>query len=98
MTKTKLPSTLSRPAKRLWQQLASDIALDAGGALMLTCLVEAWERREQARAEIAKSGAVYEDRFGQKKPSPWVAIERDSTLAVQRAFHALGLDLQPEAE
>ncbi len=93
----KPPKNLSGPAKKLWQQLADELELDAGGALMLTLLCEALDRRQQARDEIAKSGAVATDRFGQSKPSVWVAIERDSTLAVQRCFHALGLDLASEA-
>jgi phage terminase small subunit len=92
------PTTLSKAAKKLWQHLGSELDLDAGGWLMLNILAECWDRREQARAAIAKEGAVYEDRFGQQKPSPWVAIERDSTLGIQRAFHALGLDLLTEVE
>ena len=93
----KPPKHLSASARKLWQQLADEIELDAGGALMLTLLCEACDRRDQARAAIAKEGATYVDRFGQHKVSPWVAIERDSTLAVQRAYHALGLDLASEA-
>jgi phage terminase small subunit len=64
--------------------------------MMLTLLCENWQRREQARLEIGKSGAVTLDRFKQEKPSPWCAIERDCTLAIQRCFRALGLDLAPE--
>jgi len=62
---------------------------------MLDLLAQSFDRREEARAAIATGGAVVEDRFRQQKPSPWVAIERDTTLAIQRCYHALGLDLQP---
>lgn len=82
----------------MWQKIAADIALDAGGQLMLDVLCEAWDRRQEARAAIRKSGAVVTDRFQQQKPSPWTAIERDSTLAIQRAYHALGLDLEVETD
>ena|ERR1700682_394047 len=89
------PSKLSRAAKKLWLAIAAEIELDAGAELILTLLCEAVDRRQEARDAIRKNGAVCEDRFKQQKPSPWVAIERDTTLAVQRSYHALGLDLVP---
>ena len=61
-------------------------------------IVENYDRRLQARETIAKNGAVVKDRWQQDKPSPWVAIERDATLALQRAYHALGLDLEPNEQ
>jgi len=85
---------LSEEAAKLWKQLATEIDLEAGGAMMLTVLAQTWDRRNEARAAIAKHGAVFTDRFSQQKPSPWIAIERDATLALQRSFHSLGLDLQ----
>src|SRR6516162_7797707 len=89
------PAGLSPEAKRLWRTIASEIELDAGAALMLDLLAESFDRRQEARREIGIKGAVVEDRFRQQKPSPWIAIERDTTLAIQRCYHALGLDLQP---
>ena len=65
---------------------------------MLQIMVENYDRRLEARAAIAKNGAVVQDRWKQDKPSPWVAIERDATLALQRAYHALGLDLEPSEQ
>jgi P27 family predicted phage terminase small subunit len=97
-TPNKPPAALSKPAKKLWLRLSGELDLDGGGWLMLDLLCEAWDRREQARAAIVAEGAVSQDRFGQKKPSPWVAIERDSTLAIQRSYHALGLDLAQEGD
>jgi P27 family predicted phage terminase small subunit len=92
----KPPKTLSAPGKRLWRAIAQEIDLDAAGCLMLSVLVEAWQRREEARAAIAKTGACLPDRWGQLKPSPWLSVERDTTLAIQRSFRALGLDLEQE--
>src|SRR5215510_14773201 len=92
------PTGLSPAAKRLWKKIASEIELDAGAALMLALLAESFDRRQEARGAIATGGAVVEDRFRQQKPSPWIAIERDTTLAIQRCYHALGLDLQPPGD
>jgi hypothetical protein len=65
---------------------------------MLDLLAESFDRRQEARVAIATVGAVVEDRFRQLKPNPWTTIERDSTLAIQRCYHALGLDLQPPGD
>jgi phage terminase small subunit len=96
--KAKQPAKLSPPARKLWRQLAEELDLDGGGYLMLELLVQTYDRRLEARAAIAKAGAVVKDRWQQDKPSPWVAIERDATLALQRAYHALGLDLEPSEQ
>jgi hypothetical protein len=89
------PPGLSKAGRKLWTSIAEEIDLDAGAAVILTMLVEAFDRRQQARDAITKDGAVFKDRFHQAKPSPWCAIERDSGLCVQRCYHALGLDLVP---
>jgi P27 family predicted phage terminase small subunit len=92
----KPPTGLSRGAKRLWTSIAEELDMDSAGVLVLNLLCESWDRREGARAEIAKSGAVFLDRFNQPKLSPHAAIERDATLQILRCFHALGLDLASE--
>jgi phage terminase small subunit len=93
MTTLKPPRHLGKSAKALWRSIAEEIELDCAGAMMLTLLCENWQLREEARLAIAKSSPVILDRFKQEKPSPWVAVARDCTLAIQRSFRALGLDL-----
>lgn len=60
----------------------------------LVLALEASDRCEEARRQLAEHGAVFEDRFGQPKTSPWVAIERDSRLAAVRCFRELSLDVE----
>jgi P27 family predicted phage terminase small subunit len=95
---TKPPAKLTAPARKLWRELADELDLDAAGYLMLALLCQIYDRRIEARDAIAKEGAIIKDRWGQAKPSPWLAVERDQTIALQRAYHALGLDLEPNAE
>jgi P27 family predicted phage terminase small subunit len=96
--RAKAPSNLSPSGRKLWRSLAEELNLDSPGYLMLAVLCEIHDRREQARQAIAKDGAMIKDRWEQLKASPWLAVERDATLALQRAFHSLGLDLEPSEQ
>lgn len=89
------PEHLSEAAKGKWREICEQNSIDTAAALILRTFCEAYDRREEARAMIAKEGAVYLDRFKCPKISPWVAIERDSTLVMHRAFRLLGFDQEP---
>lgn len=62
---------------------------DEKRTLLLACI--AYDRAEAARQVLAEKGMTYEDRFGQPRSRPEVAIERDSRLAYLRCIRALGL-------
>jgi phage terminase small subunit len=89
------PAHLSDRSRRLWQEIIAGGLIDAPCIPILISLCESFDRREQARAEIAASGAVVKDRWGVPKVSPWCAIERDATLIFQRSFRLLGFDQAP---
>lgn len=94
------PQHLRRSSKALWRQLVADYGLgDEPHALrVLTLGCEALDRCEQARVALAKHGTTYEDRFGQPRVRPEVAIERDSRIAAMRAFRELSLDADAPGE
>jgi phage terminase small subunit len=91
------PKHLSDESKRIWRSIVADYEIDDAAGLILVSTLEAFDRREDARAEIAKAGAVFTDRWGQPKISPWCSVERDSTLIVQRGFRLLGFDQEGRA-
>jgi phage terminase small subunit len=62
---------------------------------LLRRLCEASDRADAARAVLEEHGLVYANRFGEPRPRPEVAIERDSRLAVVRITRELGLDVEP---
>ena len=62
--------------------------------LLETALV-AWDRLEDARQTLAAEGIVLKDRFGQAKPHPAAAIERDARQGFLAAMKSLNLDLEP---
>jgi phage terminase small subunit len=51
------------------------------------------DRIEQAREAIEKTGLTFEDRFGQRRMTPEVLIERDMRSLFMRLIRELGFDL-----
>lgn len=92
------PKHLTAPSKRLYRQLVADYALDAEPhalrVLALAC--EALDRAEEARLTLASTGTTFEDRFGQPRSRPEVAVERDSAIRAARLFRELSLDAEVE--
>jgi P27 family predicted phage terminase small subunit len=88
-----IPKSLKSEGKKFYQKIAMDYSIDdeAGKALLLAAS-EAWQRCRQAQKLISKEGIVLADRFGQKKPHPACAIERDSRQQVISALKALNLN------
>lgn len=89
------PSHLTAPTKAWWRQVAAEYDLEAHHLRLLTLACEAWDRAAQAREILAESGPVIDDRFGQPKAHPAVAIERDARIAFARLVRELDLDGEP---
>jgi hypothetical protein len=98
MRQQRPPKHLSREAKAIWSAIVRDYEIDEAAEMILASTLEARDRREEARSHIEKGGAVFNDRFGQPKISPWHAIERDQTLLMQRGFRLLGFDQEPRGD
>ena len=86
------PRHLRDETRKWWQSVVSDYELEPHHLKLLTLAAEAWDRATAARAVIEKKGLTYEDRFGQPKARPEVAIERDSRIGFARLLRELGLD------
>lgn len=89
------PVHLSEESKAFWVKVKEEYKIDPASEPILLTYCEAKDRRAQAQAAIRETGPVIKDRFGVEKMSPWVAIERDSTLIMHRAFRLLGFDQEP---
>jgi phage terminase small subunit len=90
------PRGLSPAARRWWGVLVAEYHIDdAPGALLLETALVAWDRMQEARRTLAKEGTVLRDRFGQAKPHPACAVERDSRMGFLSALKALNLDVEP---
>lgn len=94
------PKHLSAEAKRHGAALVADygeIANDEAGRRILITALEAWDRAQACRAAIDRDGMTIPDRWGQLKPHPLLATERDSRAAYLAGLKALALDLEPLA-
>ncbi len=87
----KPPEHLSKQAHEFWQWASDEYQLNRDELHLLLMACEAMDRCIQARKRLAKQGLTYNDRFGQPKSRPEVAIERDSRLAFARLVKQLGL-------
>lgn len=89
------PAHLSEEARKWWQRIMRDYAIaDPGGLLTLQTGLEAFDRLRSAQAQIAKDGQTVEDRFGQQKPHPLLAAERDARSQLLMSLRALNLDME----
>jgi P27 family predicted phage terminase small subunit len=98
MQKTKVPKApagLSKAAAAFWRQVCLEYEFTVEALKYLEAGCQAFDRWQQARAEIDKSGLLYSDRFGQLRASAAVAIERDSRQSMVLCLKKLGLDVLP---
>jgi P27 family predicted phage terminase small subunit len=87
------PSHLKAPGRRLWRGILRDFDLrDEHDRARLLAACEACGRMTEARTTLDAEGLTFLDRFGQPKPRPELAVERDSRIAMLRALRELGLD------
>ena len=55
----------------------------------------AWDRMVEARLALDEHGLIYQDRNGEPKARPEVAIERDARIGFARLVRELDLDGAP---
>ena len=87
---------LSDEARAMWSRVVSEYDLDASAHLpVLRIALEAWDRLQQARREIAESGLTFTNAVtGMQHPAPALRIERDSMQAFRLAWKQLGLEAE----
>ncbi len=93
--KPKPAKDLSIEARKLWKRIAREIVMDEPAVVLLNILCQEWDRLTEARQILKAKGIIVKDRFGQEKPHPACAVERDAVTAVSRAWRLLGFDLIP---
>jgi phage terminase small subunit len=88
------PQHLAPATRKWWSSVVAEFELQPHHLRLLTLACQAWDRGEQARAELEKLRTlVYVDEHKSWRPLPQVAIERDARIAFARLLRELGLDL-----
>ena len=91
------PPYLSPSATKWWEATVSAYELEEHHLRLLELCCGAWDRAEQARAQLAEGLTVVGSNSA-PRPHPCIAIERDSRLAVARLVRELDLDIEPPVQ
>jgi P27 family predicted phage terminase small subunit len=91
------PARLTPEALAWYRELDAEYGIgdDPAGRLLLQTSCEAFDRMREAQALLERDGAVVPDRWGQLKPHPAAAMERDARSAMLAGLRALNLDVEP---
>ena len=89
------PEHLTPETAAWWSDVVENYMLEGHHLRLLTLAAEAYDRCQQARAEIARDGLTVPTGDGGLKAHPAVAIERDARLAFARLVRELDLDAEP---
>jgi P27 family predicted phage terminase small subunit len=91
-----VPAGLSRESGEIWQRVTTEYDIrDSAGLEVLRVGLEAHDRYRQAQTAIDKDGASIKDRWGQTKPHPLLACERDARAQFLAAMKQLNFDIEP---
>ena len=91
----KAPEHLNADTRTWWGIVATEYELEGHHLRLLTLAAESWDRGQEARETLAKSGPYYMNRQGEPRAHPAVAVERDSRIAFARLMRELDLDGVP---
>ena len=96
MKKSTAPKHLSTEARSWWDRLLAEYGIsDDGGRLLLQTALESFDRMRGCQDAVTNDGVQVKDRFGQLKPHPLLATERDARAQMLAALKALNLDVEP---
>ena len=92
------PPHLRKTTQNWWKSVLAEYELEPHHVRLLTLAAEAWDRGQQAREVVDANGMTFNDRFGQPKPRPEIAIERDARIGFARLLRELALDVDAPEE
>lgn len=92
------PDHLSEEVKIWWRETLAEFVLEKHHLKVFQGCGEAWDRAQAARRTVEREGITFEDRFGQPKVHPAVAVERKARDQFRLLLRELGLDVAPPNE
>jgi P27 family predicted phage terminase small subunit len=92
----KAPDHLSAKARKLFASIVDRYDLEDEEVATLVLALEAYDQAATARRRLKDDGQIVEDRFGQMKPHPAVAIHRDALATWRQLVTLLGIPADDE--
>jgi P27 family predicted phage terminase small subunit len=89
------PAHLSPSAAQWWTTTVEAYVLQEHHLRLLQLCCEAWDRAQEARAQLEDEGLTVPGREGGLRPHPCIAIEHSARIAVARMLRELDLDAEP---
>jgi len=89
-----MPPNLSKPAQDFWRSITEKYEVSSPDLVLLTQACRAMDRAEQCRRAVDKEGVSQLDRYGNRKPHPLVAEERQQRDLVRRAIATLNFEVE----
>src|SRR5947209_3483630 len=84
------PDHLSKRSKAWWREMVKTYELDDPPAKeLLRRAAEAMDCADRARAQVEQDGPTFRTRYGEIRPHPAVAMERDARIAIARLLREL---------
>ena len=92
----KTPPALRPETRAWWLTVVGGWAMEPHHLKLLEAACRELDRAEEARLALKKAGgAVFIDRWGQPKESPWRKIEREARISYARLLREMNLDVEP---
>lgn len=92
MKEPKPPKSLGRDGRAFWSKIVGGYELGEHHFRLLEQACQCLDRMASARAEVAKSGEFYTDRWLQPKEHPALVAERNQKVLFARLMRELCLD------
>jgi len=93
-----IPKHLKGEPLEFYKSVVADFEIEPHHQKLLTMACDCLQRVIDARADIAKSGATFKDRYGQLKQSPSCKIEVDNKILFARLIREMQLDVDEPDE
>jgi phage terminase small subunit len=89
MIKAECPLWLGSAGRGMWHAVVTEYELNEAELSMLGSLAKLADRAAEAREILSRDCLVTRDRWGQEKPHPAVAIERESSAQSARLLQRM---------
>ena len=94
MDKISAPAGLSAAALAHWAEITAEWEeWNPDELARLESALQAWDRWQAARAIIEHEGLQVQNRFGERRAHPLLAVERDNRAAFVAIMRGLGLQM-----